>query len=754
MKKLIVHITILFQVLAALAQTPHIDSLREKLLTATDTLRPFLLNAIAEEITRSLSSFTRFQKDSLLYIAKNDVVEAEASSRKCNYNGGIGIALFLSGLIKVDFSTGNYVNAIVEFTNALPYLKSSNNEQYLSRCYDNLAKACHWMGKIDCSINYYDSAMKSYSKIGDSSALMDCMMWQGHDYFDKGDYKTAYLYAERVWNTAKKTRNISLMIDAAIDFENLFLGAGLPERTVDYFDSIRDIHPLSMPLKGKTTLGPGLSFAVLVAGEAYLKLNKPDSAISLSQFVPEDTADGDNERFYGSLYTALHQDDNALQRFLKAVVLKKKVGHVIGLAGTAIELGQTFLKKKNYKSAIYYTNYGLVIAESIPALLEMRNAVGILSDIYAQTGNYKQTYHFSQLYKSMSDSLSSEEDRRRLSLELIQNELNNQKQQAALLSKENQIKQQQLQNETLLRNFFIAGALTFLLIAIILYRNYKQKQNANNLLLQQKKEIQATLSELKLTQAQLIQSEKMASLGELTSGIAHEIQNPLNFMNNFSEVNKELLVEMKGEMNKGNIDDANAIADDVISNEEKINHHGKRADAIVKGMLQHSRTSAGQNEPTDINVLAGEYLRLAYHGLKAKDDAFNVIAKTDFDTTIGNINIIPQDIGRVLLNLYNNAFYAVSEKKQTAGAGFEPTVSVSTRKTEKKITIIVKDNGDGIPQKVIDKIFQPFFTTKPTGQGTGLGLSLSYDIVKAHGGEISVNTKEGEYTEFTIELPV
>jgi two-component system NtrC family sensor kinase len=267
-------------------------------------------------------------------------------------------------------------------------------------------------------------------------------------------------------------------------------------------------------------------------------------------------------------------------------------------------------------------------------------------------------------------------------------------------------------------------------------------------------ELKKSLEELKSTQAQLIQSEKMASLGELTAGIAHEIQNPLNFVNNFSEVSNELLDEMKTELSSNNKEDAIIIADDVKQNLEKIIHHGKRADAIVKGMLQHSRVSTGQKEPTDINSLADEYLRLSYHGMKAKDKTFNAILKTDFDSTIGKINIVPQDIGRVLLNLFNNAFYAVSERRKVEGEEYEPGVSICTKKVDNKIEIHVKDNGIGIPPKAIDKIFQPFFTTKPTGQGTGLGLSLSYDIIKAHGGEIKVETKEGEGSEFVIQLPI
>jgi len=266
-------------------------------------------------------------------------------------------------------------------------------------------------------------------------------------------------------------------------------------------------------------------------------------------------------------------------------------------------------------------------------------------------------------------------------------------------------------------------------------------------------ELKRSLEELKSTQSQLIQSEKMASLGELTAGIAHEIQNPLNFVNNFSEVNIELINEMKEEIKKVNLEEITSIANNIGENEEKICHHGKRADAIVKGMLQHSRTSIGQRESTDINALADEYLRLSYYGLRAKDKSFNVTMQTDFDPTIERINIIPQDIGRVLLNLYSNAFYTISEKKRQLPTGYEPTLSVSTKNIDGKVEIRVKDNGNGIPPKVLDKVFQPFFTTKPAGQGTGLGLSLTYDIVKAHGGKIKLETKEGEGAEFVIQIP-
>ncbi|HEY6979146.1 MAG TPA: ATP-binding protein [Chitinophagaceae bacterium] len=279
-------------------------------------------------------------------------------------------------------------------------------------------------------------------------------------------------------------------------------------------------------------------------------------------------------------------------------------------------------------------------------------------------------------------------------------------------------------------------------------------------IMQQKNELEHALEELKATQTQLIQSEKMASLGELTAGIAHEIQNPLNFVNNFSEVNKELIEELEGERSKlngkRNEELENEILNDVKQNLEKIIHHGKRADAIVKSMLQHSRVSTGQKERVDINVLVDEYLRLSYHGIRAKDKTFNATLQTDFDTSLEKINIVPQDMGRVLLNLFNNAFFAVSKPPNPpmAEEHYEPTVKVSTKKAGDKVEIKVADNGVGISQKIVDKIFQPFFTTKPTGQGTGLGLSLSYDIIKAHGGEINVETKEGEGSEFIIQLPI
>ncbi|MBX2962848.1 MAG: histidine kinase [Cyclobacteriaceae bacterium] len=344
-----------------------------------------------------------------------------------------------------------------------------------------------------------------------------------------------------------------------------------------------------------------------------------------------------------------------------------------------------------------------------------------------------------KLAKSLTDSLSIEDRKNLLAFQdvFVEEQVKSEK-----------LEKEKIQTKNRIRTYsMIAGLVILSLIGLILYRNNKKERKAKIVL-------EKTFNKLKSTQSQLIQSEKMASLGELTAGIAHEIQNPLNFVNNFSEVNKELLTEMDEAIKKGDFDEVRSLAKDIIDNQEKINHHGKRADSIVKSMLQHSRTSSGKKELTDINALCDEYLRLAYHGLRAKDKSFNAKFELQADPDLPRINVVPQDIGRVILNLINNAFYAVSERQKSGVLKFEPTVVVSTRNMGHGIQIRVRDNGYGIPEAITDKIFQPFFTTKPTGQGTGLGLSMSYEIItRTHMGELKVESKEGEGTEFIINLP-
>jgi signal transduction histidine kinase len=404
-------------------------------------------------------------------------------------------------------------------------------------------------------------------------------------------------------------------------------------------------------------------------------------------------------------------------------------------------------KQMNRDSSIYFATNGLKYAQINSYKLGIRHSAGLLSALYDSISP-KEALRYYKIYAAANDSLFGTGNMKTIQ-EIINRENERQKEaEEANAAYRNRLRQYGL----------LTGLLVFFAVALLLYRNNRNKQKAYTLLKKQKHEtdnqkqkVEEALEELRSTQAQLIQSEKMASLGELTAGIAHEIQNPLNFVNNFSEVSNELIDELNEELNKGDVAEAKAIGSDIKQNLEKINLHGKRADSIVKGMLQHSRASSGQKELTDINKLADEYVRLSYHGMRAKDKSFNAEYRTDFDETIGKINVVPQDIGRVLLNLYNNAFYAVNEKQKVGGEGFKAMVSVQTKKLNEKIEIVVKDNGNGIPKNIVDKIFQPFFTTKPTGQGTGLGLSLAYDIVKAHGGEIKVAT-EGEGSEFIIQL--
>ena len=504
--------------------------------------------------------------------------------------------------------------------------------------------------------------------------------------------------------------------------------------------------------------------------QAYSSLNMPDSALFYELLVynsalklknPQELALATSE--LGKDYSQMGNYDSAFSFYMKSIpfALESRRRDVMGRSELGI--AALFHKKGQLDSAFFYARQSLKALQNTDETDGLVGAYSLLSKLYQNSHQNDSAYKYLQSFVVLKDSLFNQNK-----IAQAQNlAFNETLQQQQIVQAKKEAKQQY--RNSLKLYILVAVILVFLIIAILLLRNVRNKREANILLGKQKEEIQNTLSNLKSTQKQLIQSEKMASLGELTAGIAHEIQNPLNFVNNFSEVNKEMLAEMKEEINKGNYEEVKIIADDIEANEEKINHHGKRAGDIVKGMLQHSRASSGQKEPTDINALCDEYLRLSYHarlndavgqGLRAKDKEFNAEMITDFDESIGKINIIPQDIGRVLLNLYNNAFYActersrstVNQQKSQNPISFEPTVSVKTQKLDNHVIITVSDNGNGIPKNIIDKIFQPFFTTKPTGSGTGLGLSLSYDIVKAHGGEIKVKSTEGEGTEFIIQL--
>jgi len=492
-------------------------------------------------------------------------------------------------------------------------------------------------------------------------------------------------------------------------------------------------------------------------GNEYEKLNMFDSALFYTKQAYDLSVKLKNADFtgvalnnFGNIYSKMGNGATAMKNYRLSLPYSINEEDDDALCESYLGMASLFRKAGQADSCLYYAKLSLTTAQKASFISRVMDASNFLTSYYTSINDIDSAFVYQSATIAAKDSLFSQEKAREIQS----------------LSYEETLRQQQIQDakeeaQTRLKfNMLFGGLGALLIVAFLLFRNNRQRRKANILLKHQKEKVESTLQELKTTQGHLVQSEKMAALGELTAGIAHEIQNPLNFVNNFSEVSNEMLAEMKTELTNNNKENAVAIADDIKQNLEKINLHGKRADAIVKGMLQHSRRSSGVKEPTDINALCDEFLRLAYHGLRAKDKSFNANFKTDFDDSIGKINIIPQDIGRVILNLINNAFYAVDEKKKSGIKNYEPIVTVSTKTVKPplgglgaKVEISVKDNGNGIHQKVLDKIFQPFFTTKPTGQGTGLGLSLSYDIVKGHGGELKVETKEGEGSDFIIQLP-
>ncbi|MBC7745822.1 MAG: tetratricopeptide repeat protein [Flavobacterium sp.] len=470
-------------------------------------------------------------------------------------------------------------------------------------------------------------------------------------------------------------------------------------------------------------------------GLIYFKLKDCQKAIefctrSLTTSIEINDKKGQGNSLFhlGDISRELNNDDEARKYGNKSLKIRREIGDKKGEAEILLflaELPARGLNQRHKETLLGLLGKALILGHEV-------NALDLLSKIHF---SYYSLY---KLYECFKDALSHLE----LFIE-FEKKLHKEAVSERIQNLEITHRAEQSKNE----------AEIYRLRNIELVELYEESKRQKEKIEEQKRLVEESFIELKSTQKQLVQREKMASLGELTAGIAHEIQNPLNFVNNFSEVSAEMMDEMQKEFVAGNKEEGVALALDIKQNLDKILHHGKRADAIVKGMLMHSRSNSGVKELTNINALADEYLRLAYHGLRAKDKSFNAILNTDYDETIPKINIISQDMGRVILNLITNAFYVVDEKKQLI-EGFEPTIWLNTKKVGDKVLISVKDNGNGIPQKIIDKIFQPFFTTKPAGQGTGLGLSLSYDIVKAHGGELKVNTKEDEGSEFVINLPV
>lgn len=520
---------------------------------------------------------------------------------------------------------------------------------------------------------------------------------------------------------------------------------GNPKERLNYFHKGKKLAVEAKDVDLQVNCNSGLIYA-------YNVINQPDSALMFAKEAEQNIMDGGEKgllpyicKDIGVAYLKKNNKMMALRYLWSGIGYANKLNDNSALMHCYSNIMTLYLSESNKDSSLYY-------AKKIP---EYKTSPRDNSFV-------PYNFMYESLYKSYE--LNNKPDSVTKYLKLTLAEMGKYYDKQVKIHKEvqriafqKQLQLQELEKEKeetkgkIKTYSILALFLVFSTIGVLLYRNNLQQQKA-------KTKIELAYADLKSTQAQLIQAEKMASLGELTAGIAHEIQNPLNFVNNFSELNRELIGELKIEKLKNeNARDVNLeeqILYDIEENEKKIHLHGKRAEAIVKAMLAHSQSYSGVKEPTDLNALVDEYLNLAYHGQRARDKSFSAIIQSDYDQSIGKINIIPQDIGRVLLNLFNNSFYTVSEKSSQHFSAYQPIVHVSTKKINESLEIRIKDNGMGIPAKVINKVFQPFFTTKPTGQGTGLGLSLCYDIIKAHGGEINVETQEGEGTTMIITIPV
>jgi signal transduction histidine kinase len=612
------------------------------------------------------------------------------------------------------------------------------------------------VAKDDTSrVNVMDEYCNYYKDIKPDSALLygyKALALARKIKFREGEFETLVLLIFTQVHLGNESKALQLIFQAekiaTKEYEKanlvLFKG-GAYEKSKDYrkalnlyseakkiFDSIHD-----------SSLSP---IAQSAMGAMYLEMHQPDLALYHCKSAYKNAVQKkDNWATHymllplGRVQDALGNTDIALSYFRQALANALDTETV---CACYLSIAQLYQRIERHDSAIIYGAKSFELARKNGLYNNIIDASLFLSHIY-ENKDLQEALLYSKNAINYKDSLHNmaESATQETFADLDEQE------------RQREIEDAKADYKNRFRLYtFLGITFTFLIVASLLYRSSRLKQKA-------KQNIEKAYADLKSTQAQLIQSEKMASLGELTAGIAHEIQNPLNFVNNFSDVNKEMIDELLNEKSKvrseRNEELENEILNDIKANEEKINHHGKRADAIVKGMLQHSKQTKGIKEPTDINALCDEYLRLSYHGMRAKDKNFNAEIKTDFDESIGKINIVPQDIGRVLLNLINNAFYATNEKKKVEDSSYAPTVTIVTKKLNSTIEIKVSDNGNGIPQNIIDKIFQPFFTTKPTGEGTGLGLSLAYDIItKEHNGTIKVESKEGEGSEFIVQIAV
>jgi two-component system, NtrC family, sensor kinase len=639
-----------------------------------------------------------------------------------------------------------------------------NYRKGLAHAYNARGRAEAAMGNLQESILNFQEALKYFNDIYDLTGEANILSNLGSIYFMLGNSSRALeLHFE------------SLKISEELD-NKLRIGTSLNNIGTVYQKNSSTLYEALTFFKKSLEVFQGIDHTLGIAttamniGEIYYKELKYDSAVYFHQLALE-LCDGTIDATFP--LTQLGEINGEMGNFQKAfgfhrrsLEISERLDAKFDLTQGLLGLAKTQRKRGDFEAALLTLERAKLLAIEIDAKDELVDVYLNLAEIEAITGDYKAAYENEINAKFVKEEIAKSSTDQMIRQLQFDFELDKKEAEIELLQKDTELKNAAVFNQRIIIFTSLGGLLLFVIISISLYRNNLSKQKANRLLQIQKEEIHAqrenvesAYDQLKSAQAQLIQSEKMASLGELTAGIAHEIQNPLNFVNNFSEVSSEMIVELQEARSKHqdriDVELENEILKDVKRNLEKIAFHGKRADAIVKGMLEHSRKSSGEKVPTDINNLSEEFLRLSYHGMLAKDKTFNGVFKTNFDPDLPKVNVIPQDIGRVLLNVINNAFQAVNNSEfRIQNSELKPLVTVSTKNLGNAIEISIKDTGPGIPDSIKDKIFQPFFTTKPTGQGTGLGLSLSYDIIKSYGGEIEVASVVGEGSEFKVSIPI
>ena len=720
------------------SQSKYLDSMMRKLRSATGITKVDITNAISK-------FYWNLNYDSSVLYANR----ALAIAKDLNYIAGEAEAFRNLGV------TSNHKKLkepeVKPFLNkALLLFKSLGDKKGMADTYNNLGSMWMQFQNYRYSLIFYDSSLALFREIGFKKGEAAVLNYMGIAYQRMGEFQKAIDYTLKGIEVRKTTDDYEGTVYSLINTGNMFLNGGQPDIAMRYYkESIEYARQHGMK---------AFPYSLDQVGNTFMKLKQYDSA-RVYLLRPG----SNNTLLKGQFFYETGMADSATKQFENTLKSSIRAGDKGQIAASLTWMSKIAFQKKQFRLSMQYAREAFTIADSAQLKMPLAEAAAILSQLYENSGNYNSSLYYFKLIHSILDSVASGNYQNKLAYFESKKEIEQGHADIKILSAQKALQQQTLEQERLYKNSILIAALIALLTAFFIIRNINSKkkriQMQKDQIDLQKKQVEAAFEDLKSTQAQLIQREKMASLGELTAGIAHEIQNPLNFVNNFSEVSREMIEELKPFDKLRVTAEQEELLNDIDANLEKINHHGQRAADIVKGMLQHSRSSSGVKEPTDINALCDEYLRLSYHGLRAKDKSFNAILKTDFDETLEKVNIIPQDIGRVVLNLLTNAFYAVEQQSsicnlQSGEDTYTPAVTITTKKIGDKVEIKVADNGNGIPQKVLDKIFQPFFTTKPTGQGTGLGLSLSYDIVKAHGGELKVETKEGQGTTFIIALSI